>query len=527
MTIGACAKTRGAATARAAAARAVGGVVVSVTDGSPVFANEETGAPIFLRDRRGDMLVIRSRTSAGAPSQARASMLQWPHPRRRAVPDPRRHGPVRPPTRLDRPHRAARATSSPPRRWPALAATLDRDDPAPRGRAAALPPLWHWLYFLPLAPQSETRPRRPPAARRLPAAGAAAAPHVGRRAARVPRSRCASATRSRATSRIADVDAKAGRSGALVFVTVRHEIATPAGVALTRGARHRLPRAAARPAHRRRRRRRRRTDEAFARAIVPDPVLLFRYSALTFNGHRIHYDRRYVTEVEGYPGLIVHGPLIATLLVDLLRRERPDASVRALRASRPCARCSTCTRSRVCGRPDGDGSVALWARNHEGALAMQAQRRARLTTATTNRMLKTAPDRYQDIRDAVRALCAAVPRRVPPQDRRAARLSRGLRRRADQGRLAGRADPAGIRRLRPGPDRGVGDHGGDQPLAAATPAPATARCTTWARCCATAPTAQKERYLPQDRQRRAAPAVDGRDRADHRHRHDARSRPPP
>ena len=50
-------------------------------------------------------------------------------------------------------------------------------------------------------------------------------------------------------------------------------------------------------------------------------MLLFRYSALTFNGHRIHYDRRYVTEVEGYPGLIVHGPLIATLLLDLLRRE--------------------------------------------------------------------------------------------------------------------------------------------------------------------------------------------------------------
>jgi hydroxyacyl-ACP dehydratase HTD2-like protein with hotdog domain len=54
---------------------------------------------------------------------------------------------------------------------------------------------------------------------------------------------------------------------------------------------------------------------------VPDDVLLFRYSALTFNGHRIHYDRRYVTEVEGYPGLVVHGPLIATLLMDLLRRE--------------------------------------------------------------------------------------------------------------------------------------------------------------------------------------------------------------
>ena len=60
-------------------------------------------------------------------------------------------------------------------------------------------------------------------------------------------------------------------------------------------------------------------------SALPDDVLLFRYSALTFNGHRIHYDRRYVTEVEGYPGLIVHGPLIATLLLDLLRHKRPDA----------------------------------------------------------------------------------------------------------------------------------------------------------------------------------------------------------
>src|SRR5438445_398175 len=68
-------------------------------------------------------------------------------------------------------------------------------------------------------------------------------------------------------------------------------------------------------------------DAVWTRNWVPDDVLLFRYSALTFNGHRIHYDRRYVTEAEGYPGLIVHGPLIATLLLDLLRHERPDAEV--------------------------------------------------------------------------------------------------------------------------------------------------------------------------------------------------------
>ena len=70
---------------------------------------------------------------------------------------------------------------------------------------------------------------------------------------------------------------------------------------------------------------------------MPDDVLLFRYSALTFNGHRIHYDRQYVTEVEGYPGLIVHGPLIATLLVDLVRRHAPDAFIKSFnfKAVRP------------------------------------------------------------------------------------------------------------------------------------------------------------------------------------------------
>ena len=113
------------------------------------------------------------------------------------------------------------------------------------------------------------------------------------------------------------------------------------------------------------------TDETFSRRIEPDPVLLFRYSALTFNGHRIHYDRSYASDVEGYPGLVVHGPLIATLLLDLLRRERPEAVVGRFdfKAVSPLFDIHPFT---VCGRPDGEGRTALWARNHEGALAMQA-----------------------------------------------------------------------------------------------------------------------------------------------------------
>jgi 3-methylfumaryl-CoA hydratase len=104
--------------------------------------------------------------------------------------------------------------------------------------------------------------------------------------------------------------------------------------------------------------------------VVPDDVLLFRYSALTFNGHRIHYDRRYVTQVEGYPGLIVHGPLIATLLVDLVRRHAPDAFVKGFqfKAVRPTFDLHP---FRVCGRRDG-AQVHLWAQDHEGWLTMDA-----------------------------------------------------------------------------------------------------------------------------------------------------------
>lgn len=172
------------------------------------------------------------------------------------------------------------------------------------------------------------------------------------------------------TSRVMDVNGKQGRSGNLVFVTVRHEISDARGIAINEehdivyredprpDARVAEPRAAS-------------TDESFSRHIAPDPVLLFRYSALTFNGHRIHYDRTYVTEVEGYPGLIVHGPLIATLLVDLLRRNMPADVVSkfSFRAIRPLF---DIHHFDVCGRQDDEKRVALWARDHEGCLAMEA-----------------------------------------------------------------------------------------------------------------------------------------------------------
>jgi len=249
----------------------------------------------------------------------------------------------------------------------ALAAALDRDDPAP-ATGTAVPPLWHWLYFLPIARQSELgpdgHPRRggflPPV--ELPRRMWAGGRLTFERPLRVGEV----ATR---TSRIDDVAAKDARSGPLVFVTVRHALSTPEGHAISEA--HDIvyrglpaPGSAATPP-------RAPTDETFARTVVPDDVLLFRYSALTFNGHRIHYDRRYVTEVEGYPGLVVHGPLIATLVLDLLRRERPTATVARFdfKAVSPLFDLHP---FEVCGRPDGERGFALWARNHEGGLAMQA-----------------------------------------------------------------------------------------------------------------------------------------------------------
>ena len=251
----------------------------------------------------------------------------------------------------------------------ALAATLDH----PVADAAAgtpLPPLWHWLYHLPLHRQSEIGPdghaRRGgflppvPLPRRMWAGSQFewhGALRVGDAVAR--------------TSTIADVTEKEGRTGRLVFVKVRHQLRCngAAEPALTefhdivyRDAKQPgdvEPPPTAAP-----------TGAAWQRTVVPDDVLLFRYSALTFNGHRIHYDRQYVTQVEGYPGLIVHGPLIATLLMDLLRRHAPEVQVASFRfkAVRPTFDLHP---FQVNGQRDGQ-TVKLWAQDHEGWLTMDA-----------------------------------------------------------------------------------------------------------------------------------------------------------
>ena len=253
----------------------------------------------------------------------------------------------------------------------ALNATLDH--PAmPADPGAPLPPLWHWLYFLPLHRQSEIGPdghaKRggflPPVP--LPRRMWAGSQFEFRSPLRVGDS-------VERTSTIADVSVKEGRTGKLVFVKVRHEVRCNGASDLAIVEFHDIVyRDAKRPGDVEPPPHRAEIGAAWQREIVPDDVLLFRYSALTFNGHRIHYDRKYVTEVEGYPGLIVHGPLIATLLMDLVRRSLPQADVATFRfkAVRPTFDLNP---FRVNGQlQDGGKTIRLWAQDHEGWLTMDA-----------------------------------------------------------------------------------------------------------------------------------------------------------
>ena len=241
--------------------------------------------------------------------------------------------------------------------------TLDRDDPAPTP-GDPLPPLWHWLYFLPVHRMSELgADGHARLGGFLPPVELPSRMWAGSRLEFERPLRAGDAVRR--VSTIQSITPKQGRTGALVFVVVRHEISGPEGRAIVEE--HDIvyrdhpkpndPRPEPKAAPR--------VRPGFA-SLFPTTSCSFRYSALTFNGHRIHYDRRYCTDVEHYPGLVMHGPLLATLLLDLVRRQQPDArvgrfqfrAVSTLYDDAPFA---------LCGMPAGS-DIRLWARKGQGAV---------------------------------------------------------------------------------------------------------------------------------------------------------------
>lgn len=250
-----------------------------------------------------------------------------------------------------------------------MAATLHRLEQAPQA-GQPMPTLWHWACFATIADGRELgadgHPARggflPPVdlPRRMWAGGELVierAPRVGERLRR--------------SSRIVDVQAKQGRSGPLVFVTVRHEIHGDVDGLLRLQERqdivYRGPGVQPAPAT---------AAEAAPRAdwqysVRPDTVMLFRYSALTFNGHRIHYDPDHAVQTEGYPGLVVHGPLTATLLAGALERQLGRGALTrfAFKAASPAFVAQELI---LCGRSEGDGRHSLWAMNAKHQQVMSA-----------------------------------------------------------------------------------------------------------------------------------------------------------
>jgi 3-methylfumaryl-CoA hydratase len=254
----------------------------------------------------------------------------------------------------------------------ALAATLDHESVPTSGDV--LGPLWHWTYFTPLNRQSELgvdgHPRlggfMPPVPlpRRMWAGGRLnfnAPIRIGDHV-----SKC---------TEIADIIHKTGRQGDLVFLTLRHTYTTSNGIALQeeqdlvyKGPSPASSSVAPAPASG--------AGTVVERVQWRDPIdptstLLMRYSALTFNAHRIHYDLPYAQEQEGYPALVVHGPLIATLLADRLVAHVPGRLISFdFRGLKALFEGQT---FHLCGRKEDDGSYTLWAEALDGSPAMTAR----------------------------------------------------------------------------------------------------------------------------------------------------------
>ena len=236
-----------------------------------------------------------------------------------------------------------------------------------------LPPGWHGLYFLPRFGPSELRPDGSPLE-----SGVVPPMPLPRRMFAGERVRFHRPIRIgdelRRETELADLSMKTGGTGTLVFATVVSRIFVPGGLALEEerrtvfreevkpGEGNQAPRREPVPA-----------DLPWRRRVTPDPVLLFRFSALTFNSHRIHYDRPWAMEVEGYPGLVVHGPLTSTLLIDFARDSNPGRAFLTYTTQARAPLFDTAP-FELRGRPTADGRGAeLWAVTPEGTVAMSAQ----------------------------------------------------------------------------------------------------------------------------------------------------------
>ncbi|WP_243794758.1 hypothetical protein [Saccharopolyspora gloriosae] len=205
----------------------------------------------------------------------------------------------------------------------ALSALLDQLEPV-AGEGESLPPLWHWLHFLRWPKQNELGEDGHPRKGHF-------LPPIPDRQRMFAGGRCeiveplSIGARTERASSIADVAVKQGRTGEMVFVTQRNEFRQHGRTRLVeeQDIVYRSGRSAgdhpaavdtsAAP----------RPDGAWQLGAQPDSALLFRFSALTANAHRIHYDSPYVRDEEGYPGLVVHGPLLAVLMLELVRRNEP------------------------------------------------------------------------------------------------------------------------------------------------------------------------------------------------------------
>ena len=255
---------------------------------------------------------------------------------------------------------------------PANLLRLAFDRPEPEFKDGdTLPAGWQFLYFLPRYAPGELRSDGTPAS-------SGVVPDMP-----LPRRMFAGQTFRfhrplrigqwlRQETELTDIAAKSGGTGTLVFVTVMNRIFGPDGLSVEderrtvyreevkAGERNQAPRREPAP-----------TDVAWRRTVTADPVLLFRFSALTFNSHRIHYDHRWATEVEGYPALVVHGPLTSTLLLDFARDNNPD---RLLKSVTTQARAPLFEGApfELRGRPEGTG-CEVWAVTPEGTVAMSAR----------------------------------------------------------------------------------------------------------------------------------------------------------